>query len=407
MDIETKIKNNKQYVIYSVFLFVVACRLVSIFFMPDVYKDEAVILSYFNAFISGENISNNINNLFFPVGAGLTTYTYFYPMLSILSIMGVGVFKARIIQQVLTIFACLFLSLAIKIWANDNKKLFWIVLFVSLTIPWGFVQANRIWDPSFVPLFFSIYFLFFSLLMKKENLSDFKKYFYSVISFSFLVFLAIVYPPCRISAVLIWVISLFWGLKTKRINYFHSIVIIIVSSLLSIPLAYNLLFNPYFNARSAKLLIFNGNRFMDALYLFVMNFLSLINPIFLFFGGDVNYRHSLPIFGIIGTISIIPLLSLVIKRNLKDYSICIFSFFIIIVSFISTALTKTNMPHSLRACLCWMPFSILISYGWYSFLKGKSFKSELITYIAMLAFFVIYFIGYIVIFKYCLFEWVA
>ena len=120
MDIETKIKNNKQYVIYSVFLFVVACRLVSIFFMPDVYKDEAVILSYFNAFISGENISNNINNLFFPVGVGLTTYTYFYPMLSILSIIGVGVFKARIIQQVLTIFACLFLSLAIKIWAYDN-----------------------------------------------------------------------------------------------------------------------------------------------------------------------------------------------------------------------------------------------------------------------------------------------
>lgn len=116
-----------------------------------------MILSYFNAFISGENISNNINNLFFPVGVGLTTYTYFYPMLSILSITGVGVFKARIIQQVLTIIACLFLSLAIKIWANGDKKLFWIVLFVSLTIPWGFVQANRIWDPSFVPLFFSIY----------------------------------------------------------------------------------------------------------------------------------------------------------------------------------------------------------------------------------------------------------
>ena len=207
------LKNNSKYILYFLLIFIIICRIISIKFVPDVYIDESMILDHFKTFISGLPIENNINNLYFPAGVGLTTYTYFYPMISILYVIGISIFKVRLVQQILTIIACLFLAQGVKIWSDNNKELFWICLFVSLTIPWGFVQANRIWDPSFVPLYFSIYFYSFALLMKSENLTNLKAYLYSGISFGFLVFLAIVYPPCRIPAVLMWIISLYWAFK--------------------------------------------------------------------------------------------------------------------------------------------------------------------------------------------------
>lgn len=389
----------QRYILYILLIFIIICRIISIKFVPDVFRDESVILTHFKTFISGVPIENNIDNLFFPVGVGLTTYMYFYPMVSILSVVGVGVFRVRLLQQILTIIACLFLAQGVKIWSGNNKKLFWICLFVSLTIPWGFVQANRIWDPSFVPLYFSIYFYAFSLLMKSEKLTNLKVYIYSGISFGFLVFLAIVYPPCRIPAVVMWLISLFWAFKKDKINIKHCIFIFILSGLLSIPLAYNILFNPSFNSRSISLLVFNNRSFSDGMIQFISNFIALINPKFLFVCGDINYRHSLPIFGVLGTISVIPLIYLIIKRNsVRELSLCCYSVIIIIFTFFSTALTRGGVPHSLRSCLCWMPFSILISYGWYYFLINKSSKQKLITYAAMLLFFIIYFIGYILIY---------
>ena len=76
--------------------------------------------------------------------------------------------------------------------------------FTSLTLPWGFVQANRIWDPSFVPLYFSIAFYFYVLLIKREN-KEYQKYIFAILYSSFTVLLAIVYPPCRIPAVFMWI----------------------------------------------------------------------------------------------------------------------------------------------------------------------------------------------------------
>lgn len=405
MKADEKIEDNffkkySKYILYALLVFVIICRIVSIKFIPDVYIDESMILDHFKVFISGSSIENNINNLYFPAGVGLTTYTYFYPMISVLYVVGADVFKARLVQQIFTIIACVFLAQGVKIWSDNNEELFWICLFVSLTLPWNFVQANRIWDPSFVPLYFSIYFYSFALLMKSEELSNLKAYVFSGISFGFLVFLAVVYPPCRIPAVLMWLISLYWAFKENKINFKHIIFLFALSALLSIPLAYNILFNSDFNYCTQKLLIFYSYPFIDAIKVYITNFISLINPLFLFVSGDVNYRHGLPIFGVLGTISIVPLIALIFKRKINEYSsLCRYMIFIIVTTYLSVALTRRGMYHSLRACLCWMPFTILISYGWYYFLMDKSSKQKLMAYSTILLFFIIYFVGYVLFFK--------
>lgn len=388
-------KTFKSYILILMTFFIIFCRFISIRHMPDVFCDEQDILNHMQSIIaSGFDTNGNYLPLFPKVGLGLATFTYIYPMMFFLSIIGVSAIKARFIQQLFTITACFLVAYSMKIWSNE-KRIFWITLFTGLTLPWGFVQANRIWDPSFVPFYFSIYFYFFTLLIKKKSQTSIVNTIYAVLSFCSLVLLATVYPPARIPSVAMWIYSFIWVLKSKKINFTQVIIIFIFSTLLALPLALNLL-NPAFNSRSMSLFIFNQDmKLHQQFFHFCKGFAELFNPVFLFIGGDKISRHSLPIFGVLGTLSFIPLITLL--RTKKLPSLANYMFFIIGMTYFSTALTYEYQPHSLRSCLAWLPYVILLSYGWSSFLNSQNQKQKAFWYFILFIQFCFYFISFILI----------
>lgn len=392
--IEIALKYRYSILIFFITSIILACRFISMWHMPDVFSDEQIILKHINSIIlTKHDIYGAYMPLYTHVGEGFATFPYLYPMVAFLSFIGFSEIKARFIQQILTVMACVLTASGVKIWTN-NCKLFWIVLWVGLTLPWGFVQANRIWDPSFTPVYFGIYFFFFSLLMCSSQKDSIKTYCVAVLCFSSLVLLATVYPPSRIPAVGMWIYSLIWAYKEQKIHSKHIIVVFVFSTLFSLPLAINLL-NPDFNQRASHLFIFFRQDYpiLKQIYVFISGFIKLFNPIFLFFTGDRIYRHSLPIFGMLGTISIIPIITLLLQ---KTYSPLIkYIFFTIVMTYFSVALTYDYQPHGLRSCQVWLPYTILISYGWLVFLNKT--KNKIFWYIMMGIAFGCYFTAFLAI----------
>lgn len=387
-------KKATHYILLSILFIIIVFRFISMWHMPDVFSDEQIILDHMDSIIkTGHDTDGNFMPLFPRVGGGVATYTYLYPMIFFLYFIGVSAVKARFIQQLFTIVACLLTAYGMRFWTK-NTKIFWITLFSGLTLPWGFVQANRIWDPSFVPFYFGAYFFFFSLLMKKTQQTQKETYFYSVAAFSFLVLLAIVYPPARIPAVAMWIYSFLWATHERKLSKSHMMTIVAVSTLFALPLAINLL-NPEFNARSAFLLIFFQEKLTRYQQLFIIleSIAELFSPLFLFVGGDMIYRHSLPIFGMLGPLSVIPIISLL--RQKKMPPLATYMFFTIIATYFSVSLTYDYQPHSLRSCLAWLPFVVLLSFGWANFLENKSKNQHTAWFLLTASQFILYFISYI------------
>ena len=407
-------KNKILFILIGIAIAIAIIRYVSIFFMPDVFSDEDIILKHMIAIRTTGADYYEKKTLFSTVGAGYTTYVYLYPMIFFSYFLGdVSAEKARIIQQTLTIGASILLAFGVKNWFN-NKKLFWITLYTALTLPWGFVQANRIWDPAFVWVYFSIFFFFFSFLMKNEKIdikyngdnkkfriySNLRGYIYSISMAISLVLLATVYPPARIPAVFMWITVVIWLLVKIRINWIMLIALIVASILVALPLAYNIFFNKEFNSRTSSLLVFQENRSLaSSLLLWVKNTINLFNPSFLFFTGDWIYRHSLPVFGLLGTINLFPIIFLFYKRKESSNSLNWFLLGIIILTCISTGLTNDYSPHSLRSCLCFFPYAILIAQGWYLILRSRPRYAKNIWYGVIITSFIIYVIFFILIGK--------
>lgn len=104
-------------------------------------------------------------------------------------------------------------------------------------------------------------------------------------------------------------------------------MVVVFSTIVALPLAISL-FDPDFNSRSADLLVFNSDRpFYQELHIFVTSFADLFNLKFLFVSGDAIYRHSLPVFGMLGTISVIPFVTVL---RTKKYSLMMIYFFLLL-----------------------------------------------------------------------------
>lgn len=385
-------EKSKEILFILAILLIIVLRFISVFYVPDVFSDEEDILNHINSIIQFHtDADGNRLPLFAKVGFGLSTYTYLYPMSLLGSVFGVSANRLRFLQQGLTIFSCFLTSTSVYLFSN-KKNIFKICLFVSLTLPWGFVQANRIWDPAFVPLYFSLYFFCFSLLINKKEMKGSVKSLVAVFSFSLLVFLAIVYPPCRIPAVLMWIYSLVWVIKEKIVVKTKDIVLIFVfSTLFALPLAMNIL-RPEFNTRSADLLVFQGENFWLEGHDFVRNFAKMLSLDFFFVGGDKNYRHCVPYFGVLGTISIVPIIEII---NNKKSQLTKYMFFTILATSLSVALTDEGIPHSLRGCLEWLPAAIIISEGWNHLYENGSRTKRCIIICSLVLAFCIYFGVYI------------
>lgn len=387
-------------ILFVVLVLIIAARYCSAL-KVDLYSDEAEILNCIESIIkTGSDTYGNHFPLFSKVGIGLTTYPFFYPMVLLMyPLIRIGHFRARVILQTLTILSCFLTAKSLNLWIKD-KKIFWITLFVGLTIPWSFVQTNRIWDPTFVPLYFSLFFYFYSKLMNTANTKK-KLTLYSILTFSSLVFLAIVYPPNRIPAVALWVYCFVKAIKEKKLQGKTIPIVIVICTILSLPLAYNILFNPSFNQRAEFLLVFKGGDLYKEIFYFIRNIGSYFSLNYLFITGDIIIRHSLPVFGILGTVSLIPTVYSFINpiKDINQKRIISMMLFIIVFTVLSVSLTNDYHPHTLRLCMAMVPSSILLSIMWNNTLERQTIKKRKILYIVLLFSFVIFFITYELIFR--------
>lgn len=391
-----KDKINKQnLLIIAFFIMTVSFRLASVYKM-DVYSDEEEILACIDSIIrTGKDVYGQKMPLFTRIGAGSTTFTFIYPLVLLCSIVKVGVVRVRWILQIATIVSCILISLAIKIWTN-NKKIALVTLFVLLTLPWGFVQANRIWDPAFIPLYFSFFFLPYTLFIKTDA-SRIKGIIYCIIAFSSLVLLATVYPPNRIPTVALWMYCFIYATKKKKMSKINIILTFVFSTLFALPLAQSILFQSGFNSWASMLIVFKGEKVFVEIFKYIQNICSYISFNYLFITGDIISRHSLPIFGVLGTVSIIPTFYLLCDgKNIykKNSDLINLMIFIIVCTLLSVGLTDEYHPHTLRSCLCWIPTGIILSYSWYELLINSNNQKKKLLLVLFFIAFIIWFIFY-------------
>lgn len=388
----------RSVLIVILFLLVLITRLYSAYYLPELFRDEEALIEQaksINEF--GRSVEGVYHPFYVVVRSGIGTYLFVYPLALICKITGYSISGIRICLQILTIIAAF--NIAIGVWIyTKNKKLGLYTYFVLLMLPWGFVQANRIWDPTLVPFYFSIFFLCYCLYIKHDFKNKIRGELCLIIAEGDLVLLAIVYPPCRIPAVAIWIFSICHLITIRKLKLKTFIVIVCICCILSVPMVYNMIFNSeFFNARTEKLFIFNGENNANAIFTFLKNIFENFNPTYLFITGDVIDRHSLPIWGTLGTISLIPMI-VEIRKNKVGF-IEKLSWFCILMSTLSVSLTNEYQPHTLRNCLCWPAFAILIANGWYAFLEDKAVYKCNICICLVIFQYILVFISYIMYYE--------
>jgi hypothetical protein len=286
-------------------------------------------------------------------------------------IFGASETALRYFSELVTITSVIVLALGVRYWFKKRGAL--VTAIVGLALPWGWLQGSLAWDPVMVPLFVSLSFFAFSCLLFSTSRPT--KLFAMFILPISLIALAYAYPPARVTAPLLYVTYYAILLSKKAISLRTIILTIIGSCAISLPLLLFIL-TPEALSRASSLSVFSHTSLFDAIIQFVVNLFILINPIFLFFVGDFNMRHSTVVQGMLGLASLpaaLALLVYVIKHRHLRFSPTknkthLFVFVVIagtLFGLMGSALTAEGQPHSLRATAAWPFLAAIIGLGWY------------------------------------------
>lgn len=366
---------------------IIALRLVSAYHVCDLWCDEKEVHDHIVSMIAaGEDSHGNPHPLYAQEGLGLVTFTYLYPMHWLCGMFGQSVGSTRLIQQLLYILACFLLAATVREWGGGARRC-GAVLVVALTLPWGFVQVNRIWDPAIVPVYFAVAFWFATKVLRAG--SGGAKTRHVAGAAVFLVLLATLYPPNRIPAVWMWLWLFVSAWRERKASPRQLALAVALSVLASLPLVFSFFLYPGFNSRPLDLFVFHGRPFWAALLQMAQSFTSLFNADFLFATGDRIYRHSLPVFGMLGPLSVIPLWAL-LRHGRFERPVSVMAG-LVAMTYFSVAFTFDYTPHSLRSCLAWMPWAVLLGCGWDLFLENRGRAGRIAWYAAYAVWFAVYF----------------
>lgn len=341
---------------------------------PGFYVDEAATGAHVVAMFTHGTDAHGIAWPLFSasLGGGYTTPVYLYPLTAWAVLFGDSELSLRTFSQFVTIAAVIILGVALRWWVG--KKYAAVAVIIGLVLPWGWLQGSLAWDPAMVPLFVTLGFLAFSWLL----LSDVRKLHiaaYILLPLSFLA-LAYVYPPCRVSAPLLFIAAYGFLLWQKRISRRNCLVTCVGAAAIAIPLAL-FMFQPDALERSRQLSVFYQHSLIEGIGQFFVNLFLLMNPFFLFVTGDPNIRHSTGMQGMLGVAALLPIVALIVFAFLHRHAITKKALFgrkrqllalVALVgwlaSLVGSALTNESQPHSLRATAAWPFIVILITLGW-------------------------------------------
>jgi 4-amino-4-deoxy-L-arabinose transferase-like glycosyltransferase len=341
---------------------------------PGFYVDEAATGAHVVAMLTHSTDAHGVVWPLFSasLGGGYTTPIYLYPLTAWAALFGDGELSLRAFSQFVTIAAVIILGVALRWWVG--KKYAAVAVIVGLILPWSWLQGSLAWDPAMVPLFVSLSFLTFSWLIFSDS-RKLRIAGYTLLPLSLLA-LAYVYPPCRVSAPLLFIVAYGFLLWQKRISWRNCLITCIGAAIIAIPLAL-FMFQPDALERSRQLSVFYQHSIIEGIGQFFINLTLLVNPLFLFVTGDPNIRHSTGVQGMLGVAALFPILALIVFAFLHRHAITKKALFgrkrqlLLLValvgwlaSLVGSALTNESQPHSLRATAAWPFIVILITLGW-------------------------------------------
>lgn len=343
---------------------------------PGFFLDEAATGAHVIAMLeNGTNAHGEQWPLFSAsLGGGYTTPIYLYPLAAWAALFGTSEFALRLFSQIATIGALLLLGWSLRLWLGKKTAL--VATIVGLALPWGWLQGSLAWDPALIPLVVSLAFYGFSLAWlgssPKKQLAGL------ILLPTSLIALAYLYPPCRVTAPLLFAGAYFILYKRQLIALRGLLLTGLGSFLLALPLLFFML-QPESLARSREVSVFHDASIFVGFGHIIVNIGLMINPVFLFIFGDPNLRHATGPQGMLGIAAILPLAVLaryVFKKrssllgklssllNDKRKLLAIIAVFGVAASILGSALTNEGQPHSLRASAAWVFIVILITLGW-------------------------------------------
>ncbi len=397
--LQTIQKQPRFIIIACVFIITLIVARIAIlpFSPPGFYIDEAATGAHV---VSMLDHGTNANNQAWPLysasfGGGYTTPPYLYPLVAWSAIFGTHEVSLRYFSEFITLLSIGIMALAVRYWFG--KRIALITAIVGLAMPWNWLQGSIAWDPVMVPLFIVLSFFAFSALLFSKSRK--LKIASTILMPVALIALAYVYPPARVTAPLLYVLF-YTILYLKQAMSFKIILVSAFAAfILAIPLGLFMI-QPEALARSSSLSVFSQGSFITGIGILALNFLALINPIFLFFVGDFNLRHSTLFQGMLGIGALIPAIVLIIhavrhrRIRFAPYQNKVHLFVTVAVlgalfGILGSALTAEGQPHSLRATAAWPFLLLLITLGWYMIFEARR---RVLTYSAVVLFTVTTFI---------------
>lgn len=307
------------------------------------------------------------------LGGGYTTPIYLYPLTLWAALFGTSEFTLRLFSQVTTIAAVLLLGWSLRLWLG--KKTAYAATIIGLVLPWGWLQGSLAWDPALIPLIISLAFYGFSLIWFASTPR--RKIIGHILLPTSLIALAYLYPPCRVTAPLLFGGAYFLLYRRKLVSLRGLIITTLYSALLALPLLLFIL-QPEALARSREVSVFHDTPLLLAVGHVVTNVILMINPVFLFIFGDPNLRHATGSQGMLGVAALLPFMAAVwyaFKKQTHPASkphqtdvnqklLIVIALFGIGASILGSALTNEGQPHSLRASAAWLFIIIFLTIGW-------------------------------------------
>lgn len=308
------------------------------------------------------------------LGGGYTTPIYLYPLTAWAALFGTSEFALRLFSQITTIGAVLLLGRSLHLWLD--KKTAYAAVIAGLALPWGWLQGSLAWDPALIPLIISLAFYGFTIAWFASSVRQ--RVIGHILLPTSLIALAYLYPPCRVTAPLLFAGAYFLLYRYKHVSLRNIAVIGLYSALLALPLLFFIL-QPEALARSREVSVFHGTPLLLGIGHVIINIALMINPIFLFAFGDPNLRHATGPQGMLGIAALLPLMALAwyaIKKHKKPLVkvlarkekqqrlLVIIALAGIAASILGSALTNEGQPHSLRASAAWLFVVVLLAIGW-------------------------------------------
>ena len=303
--------------------------------------------------------------------------TYIYPGMMWGKIFGYSISSLRSLTVVFALLTILGLFFLCRL-MFDVRMALWVAL-VSTLSPWGF-QISRIALESFLAPCLMIW----GMVLFLKSHSVFK----AIVAGIFFSLAMYSYPSARIHLPLLFFPILFLKHRWNGLKRREFLALMTACAVTTLPLALGIIQGQYMS-RFQTIGIFSDQYlqsigktkiFPDLFEVFTNNYLQHLQPNFLFFQGDKNYVYGTGYIGICGWVEALALwlglfyvIYLLIQFLLKKKTISRFEgAFIIVMWFgilsgiVPSALTWSDIPHSLRMLGSW-PFLM----GWLGYVYWK------------------------------------